>query len=617
MAQAGLGSAQTEMERVAALQEMILNMSNENIDEVAHNLACSVFAATLGELEHLVSIVVALCQYRFDNVTMFAELITRMKKFASPENAIRDLHKAILYPFVSTRATHPTRMIFIAECLRLGALTDEELVTEIRKFDEWWPYDDFPKVFLLIWHHKSVKALDKEMYESLIEVGDRSIRKANFGSDLVAVFESIKNGEGPDALPPPYPPESIVSVLLNDDDETLESRIRSGEVSVNDGLELGEFQVCDLLRSWPNLLRFCACHGCVKCFKCLIRNGAICENIGECVVCGGSREIAEMLFKDNPGSMRGCLQGCALFFRFDLFLWIKQLEIKGISYNIHVNDEFGSVFHMAAMANNIRFLLYCVNDKSFDVNMRAIEPSIAGYTPLHCAAEHGRIDAVKTLLSVDGIDVNAKGDDEMTPLLRAAYTGQVHVVKLLSEHPSVDMRATEKQGRNALFLAVENGMFGVAKFLLSTDFIDPNSGDNANMTPLHWAAQCDNYGMCKMLLDSGKVNVNCQDHDGLTALHWAVRHGNVNVMNLLLSHPDENPNLLDNIGWSALIWGIECGKKEAISILLKDPKVDVNVRTNGRVALAAAVEKDDKEIIALLLKSMPVDTYVKGQVTPA
>ena len=606
-----------QFESIVQVQESLKSLTEEGVDAFADTIAASVFAQSVEELVHFVAVVTVMCQYRFANIGVFARLMAKLRERAADANVLRELYQAILAPLISIRATHPSRMVFIEECVKLGALTNEELCREIAKFGEWWPYDDVPKLLLFIWHHENLRVTDKALFDQMLGISNEIVKKIACVDEVKSILDAINAGDVTKSVHTEIPDDSLVVILEKDDVRGLDDMVKSG-IDMNGVLKLSMFQYCDLLRNDPTVLQFCACHCRYKCFKYAFENGASPERwaLGEYAVCGGSKEIMELLVKKGISFLRGALQACALFGRFDMFEWLTSLEWDGKKLDIHENSEFGSIFHKAAIGNDLKFLLYCI-DNGFDVNMTAVAPGIVGYTPLHCAAENGRLDAVKVLVSVQGVDVNCKTATGATPLLLSAATGQLDVVKLFAQRTDVDMKAVDKEGKNALVLAVENGWFGVVKYILSADFLDPNDGDAHGMTPLHWAAQSGKYGMCKMLLDSGKADVNCQDNDRLTPLHWASSHGHIDVVKLLLNHPSINPNLLDDIGMTALIRAVECEHTAVVAELLTHPNVAVNHGMNGRTALIVAVEKHDPAIVEMLLKSPSIDTSIAYQsITP-
>jgi ankyrin repeat protein len=82
------------------------------------------------------------------------------------------------------------------------------------------------------------------------------------------------------------------------------------------------------------------------------------------------------------------------------------------------------------------------------------------------ACKEGNADQVKVLLDLEGIDINAKEENDLTPLYYASYNGREEVVTLLLESGAyADVK--EKGGWTPLHLASFNGKKEVVALLLA------------------------------------------------------------------------------------------------------------------------------------------------------
>jgi ankyrin repeat protein len=139
-----------------------------------------------------------------------------------------------------------------------------------------------------------------------------------------------------------------------------------------------------------------------------------------------------------------------------------------------------------------------------------------GTTPVLLAAQHGRVDVVRTLLRA-GARADGRGGP-MTPLAAAALAGHTEVVKLLLASGARPDTSTEA-GEPALVQAVRMNRLGAAAALLQAGAslqVRNRQGDSLCMLAI-----AENYpDMLALLLRHG-ANPGSPDRDGLTPLYWA------------------------------------------------------------------------------------------------
>ncbi len=80
------------------------------------------------------------------------------------------------------------------------------------------------------------------------------------------------------------------------------------------------------------------------------------------------------------------------------------------------------------------------------------------------ASSSGHTEIVRMLLAVDGIDVNAQDDWNVTALMEASYWGHTEIVRLLLD-ADADITLKNKGGKTALDLAREKGNIEIVKLL--------------------------------------------------------------------------------------------------------------------------------------------------------
>jgi hypothetical protein len=140
-----------------------------------------------------------------------------------------------------------------------------------------------------------------------------------------------------------------------------------------------------------------------------------------------------------------------------------------------------------------------------------------GYTPLHYASQHGRLDVVNVLLSsgaaVDGIAKEAGGCGG-TPLHRAAYSGQMGSVASLIQ-ASADVNARDESfgdGRTPLHKAASQLHIPIVKALLQKG-ARASALDAEGLAPIHVLPQVtditekDIFHLSELLSDDGRLSL--------------------------------------------------------------------------------------------------------------
>lgn len=253
--------------------------------------------------------------------------------------------------------------------------------------------------------------------------------------------------------------------------------------------------------------------GSVECSEFLIANGA---NINSATkwfaplhsaAFGNSFEVVKMLL--NNGA---------------------KLEIAG---RIRTNPDYiyGTALHSAVKANAVECISLLLPECS---NINSLEP--LGVSPLHSAAELGRLQPLRLLLDY-GVDPNlVTRDKKNTALHLAADGGHGECVSLLlSKGANPDPRNCK--GQTPLNLAARVQSVECVELLLSTGACDPNAVDNDTRSPLHSAVGKSllAFEVTEMLLMC-KAEVNQKDKYGYTPLHIAALNEQSRCVETLLYH---------------------------------------------------------------------------------
>lgn len=237
------------------------------------------------------------------------------------------------------------------------------------------------------------------------------------------------------------------------------------------------------------------------------------------------------------------------------------------------------------------------NDGNY-INKKNTEGDTALIIAIKDCKTNYREKIIKLLLSIPGIDVNAK-NKYMSVLMYAIKNcienilDDIPLIKLLIEREDININDKTKDGWNAIsyisrYCKTEYSN-QTLKLLLSYyseggKNIDINIQDNNGFTPLMFAVtNCkhdSNEYTVELLLsyypkggkENRKIDINIQDNNGNTALIYAIQYcktsSTKSVVKLLLSIPNININLQNKYGWNALIYAIIYTDEEIVQLLL-------------------------------------------------
>ena len=237
------------------------------------------------------------------------------------------------------------------------------------------------------------------------------------------------------------------------------------------------------------------------------------------------------------------------------------------------------------------------------------------------ACEFGKVDAVRFLLALDGVDPSALdnaaigvasaaghadvvrlllADGRADPADQADYAvraasegGHVDVVRLLLVDVRVDPGAQENY---AVRHAAERGETGVVQVLLEHVDVDP--GDMEDYA-LRYASASGHTGTVQLLLRDLRVDPGALDN---WALRLAAENGHTGVVRLLLRDDRVEPGDLDDY---AVRLAAENGHADVVRLLLSDDRVDPSADSNDAVCRAA--ENGHADVVRLLLSDDRVD----------
>lgn len=181
------------------------------------------------------------------------------------------------------------------------------------------------------------------------------------------------------------------------------------------------------------------------------------------------------------------------------------------------NKDGWNSFHIASRAGDPVILQYlltvCPDAWKTESKIRR--------TPLHTAAMHGCLEAVKVLLKRCQYEPNSRDNCGITPFMDAIQCGHIDIAKLLLEKHEACFSAEDSLGLQALHRAAITGQNEAIRFLVSDLGMDVDvRAASTHLTALHYAAKEGHISTIQTLLSLG-ADINSRDERNRSALHLA------------------------------------------------------------------------------------------------
>lgn len=619
-----------KVNKVASLQTLLLNISNENLDDVINRLTST--DLNIFQLLHNVMIV---AEYRPFSIPNLVQLCSH----------IENIKPLLLRKLSNPKILNLEQIYFLSKCRDAGIIQDNEVIDSIEG-----------------------KSYDEEIFKSCFF--------NNGESDLIPIDgESIEEAIRHDSI-------SELEACFNENQYyQLDYRIRPS-------IQFG----CHFLRNQPTLIQYAAFCSSFNVFKYLLEKGANIDlldlnnrSLAQFAMAGGNKDIIELL-KQKRVSFNGVMKFAVRFHRNDLFEFVDDdpipllhhctasnnvsLVLNCIEHGLNVNQpdilNSNSPIEVAAFFNSLDCLEIFLNHRLVNVNAKNKDgqtalhiaaskdfiefvhllldnelvqtrlSDIKGRMPIHVAAENGHVDIVqlffekvhmpinvrtdygstvlhlalnsgdlpmiKYLLGVEGIDIEARTLRDETPLHCAAQGQQSKAAYLLLAH-NVDPNVKDADGWTPLHYATQNSDQETVEILLACEKTDINVRNNSGWTPLHLASKKGDFEIVQMLFEANgkKIDINLGDNAGWTALHFASKSGNPEIVDAILHYPGVNINIEDQAGWTPLHDAVKYQNHDVIRILLNNPQINVNAKTKSMwVPLHIAYLNHDQETKTML-----------------
>lgn len=286
--------------------------------------------------------------------------------------------------------------------------------------------------------------------------------------------------------------------------------------------------------------------------------------------------------------------------------------------DINVNGEAPTAIQEAIIHGAAPVAVYLISVKGVDVNARDSEER----TCMHLAAASGKPEIVSALLAQKALagQVMERDMNGQTPIhLAAEQTLSDCMSAFIDSGVKLDVMIPDKDGNTALHLAARNGSARSITRMLSLPNVDVNVKNNHGDTPLHFAAKRCRLQPLKALLSSKDLDLNPQNETGQAPLHWMMSVKPQDGFALLLSQKGLNVNIQDENGESPIHIAAKSIHTEVLAKLLEDPRVDPNVADiHGQNAIHKAAKSSTPESLKIILKRPGLDINKQDEngVTP-
>ncbi|KAL8785217.1 MAG: hypothetical protein Q9213_003486 [Squamulea squamosa] len=225
-----------------------------------------------------------------------------------------------------------------------------------------------------------------------------------------------------------------------------------------------------------------------------------------------------------------------------------------------------------------------------------------GQTPIHLAAQTGRVDAVRLFLN-HGVAPNLRSQDGYTPLHWATFNGSLETVNVLVDY-GADLTAQNDAGETVLHTCLlYKSHDNIVSFIVRNG-VPVNAADARGRGALHEAARRGYASTIQILVEHG-ADIDMQDQLGWTPLQDAAASGEEAVVEQLLNHMaiPRQPSLTNLLAGARLRAAVAREEFHVIQELLGKPGIDVNIQDHkGRSALHHAAYRGQEETVRSLLE---------------
>nr|XP_048327794.1 ankyrin-1-like isoform X3 [Ziziphus jujuba var. spinosa] len=184
------------------------------------------------------------------------------------------------------------------------------------------------------------------------------------------------------------------------------------------------------------------------------------------------------------------------------------------SYLLHAGDQCINIGYRKGYQPTQMDIMHLLLEKGG--HGLAGKKDVLGWTPLHCAAHLGHLEATQLLLQNSSTRIAYLQDNEgMSALHIAAKQGRVNVMEQIINHKPDACDLVDNRGWNPLHVAIANTKLNAVRFILKKPRLESliNAVDNEGNTPLHLAAGRNKYSIITILVNDIRVHKKTQNHN--------------------------------------------------------------------------------------------------------
>lgn len=272
-----------------------------------------------------------------------------------------------------------------------------------------------------------------------------------------------------------------------------------------------------------------------------------------------------------------------------------------------------TTLHYAARWNIDTYIIKLLISNGADVNA-ADESNV---TPLHLAADHDRLEALRILLS-SGASIDAKDQMGRTALMHAIKGRHVPAAQLLIEMGASVQEKTYQYSMTPLcFAAIWTDSVPLVECILRAGATINDDLDNEECTPVTRAALCSNRAVFEYLLaQGGKIDV--VDIFGQQPLQRNAKCSCEKGVRMLLDAKADVDFKDEKWGMTALHYGATTNANTHIAQMLLDSGADINAKDDsGSTPLFTAAFQSKRNILKFLVeKGADLEARNNNELTP-